>query len=199
MKMKKISKATIFKIIVFIVLPIFLTVVVYYLYKNYFYDNNFINKYILKKDMEYKYFVFEEFDSRVGSKDTNVETYIKNGQKFVKDSGRNNMSPTTIKMLDDARDIVEREWNKLGKPKISFKINSGYRTPSRNEDEGGVPNSAHTLGYAVDISWRNYSSEQKAMIEKALKMVGFNRFGRANGFIHTDNDSSKPKNANWTY
>ena len=200
MEKLKINRGTLVKVGLFIILPIVISLVLYFLYKNYFTGNNFINKTILKKDMQYKYFVFEEFDSPQGSEDVGVETYYKKGKNYIVDSGKNNMSPVTIKMLDDARDIIEREWNEFNSTdKIYFKINSGYRTPSRNSEVGGVLNSAHTKGYAVDIAWSGYSSAKKDKIKEVLERVGFNRFGIANSFIHTDNDSSKPQNAVWYY
>jgi hypothetical protein len=202
MKKSNINRATLVKVGLFIILPIIISIVLYFLYRNYFTGNNFINKTILKKDMQFKYFIFEEFDSVAGKNDiaNGVKTYYKKGQNYIVDSGKNNMSPTTIKMLDDARDIIEREWNEFNTTdKIYFKINSGYRTPDRNSEIGGVVGSAHTKGYAVDIAWSGYSQAKKDKIREVLSRVGFNRFGIANSFIHTDNDLSKPQNAVWTY
>jgi len=156
-------------------------------------------------DSQYKYFLFSEFDSRKGSLDNNVDTYF-NGSTYITDSGKNNFSPETLKKLDDARDIIEREWNIFNSGKIIFKINSGFRTVSRNADEGGVVNSAHTVNTtdrkksrAADISWVNYNQQQKDFIIYALKKVGFNRFGIASSFVHVDNDMTKPQNATWYY
>jgi len=201
-KTVKLNRETGVKVVIFIILPTVLALVLYFLYKYYLMDNRIINKVILQKDMQYKYFTFDEFDSVAGQEDiaNGVDTYSKKGKKYITDSGRNNMSATTIKMLDDARDIVEREWNEFNTlSKIYFTINSGYRTISRNAEVGGVTGSAHTKGYAVDIAWSKYNMEQKSKIREALERVGFNRFGIANSFIHTDNDLTKPQNAVWTY
>jgi hypothetical protein len=50
--------------------------------------------------------------------------------------------PELVRKVQKVRDLV-------GPP---IKINSGYRTPERNAEVGGVPNSLHCQGKAVDIS-----------------------------------------------
>ena len=59
----------------------------------------------------------------------------------------------------------------------------------------GVPDSAHTRGYAVDISAIT-KSKQVTML-KALHEVGFRRFGIYETFIHVDNDPDKPTPSIW--
>ena len=60
-----------------------------------------------------------------------------------------------IKVLDEIRE----EWTKLcntnnwGNPSII--VNSGYRSPMVNKAVGGVSNSEHLLGFAVDIVTAN--------------------------------------------
>ena len=51
------------------------------------------------------------------------------------------VSPETVKILQEVRDY-------FGKPVI---INSAYRTPSYNKRVGGVSNSQHVVGTAVDF------------------------------------------------
>jgi len=91
--------------------------------------------------------------------------------------------------------------NKLTKARelaaIGFKITSGYRTPEHNEKVGGVPNSSHTLGHAVDIYAP--TSRQKYIIINSLLQAGFNRIGVAKNFIHVDDDPSKNEDVIWTY
>jgi len=91
--------------------------------------------------------------------------------------------------------------NKLTKAReiasIGFKITSGYRTPEHNEKVGGVPNSSHTLGHAVDIYAP--TSRQKYIIINALLQAGFNRIGVAKNFIHVDDDPSKNEDVIFTY
>jgi len=80
---------------------------------------------------------------------------------------------------------------------VGFKITSGYRSPEHNEKVGGVPNSSHTLGHAVDIYAP--TSRQKYIIINALLQAGFDRIGVAKNFIHVDDDPSKNEEVIWTY
>lgn len=120
--------------------------------------------------MEFKYFTYEEFDS-----------------KDSPGSGKKHMSDKVIQMLDEAREIAG----------VPFKINSGYRTKAHNKKVGGVPGSSHTLGLAVDIACADNQSRHTILL--ALIQVGFNRIGISNTFIHVDIDTSKPSNRIWTY
>ena len=80
---------------------------------------------------------------------------------------------------------------------VGFKITSGYRSPAHNEKVGGVPNSSHTLGHAVDIYAP--TSRQKYLIINSLLQAGFNRIGVAKNFIHVDDDPSKNEDVIFTY
>lgn len=97
------------------------------------------------------------------------------------------LSPALVEKLDQARGFAG----------IPFVITSGYRTKAHNEKVGGVADSAHTKGLAVDLRVRT-SSERYIMME-ALKKAGFKRFGIGSTFIHVDIDSTKPQNVMWTY
>lgn len=96
------------------------------------------------------------------------------------------MNPDFLKKLDKARE----------KAGIPFRINSGYRTEAHNRKVGGVNDSAHLKGLAVDIST---TPETKEIIYNSLKSVGFVRFGIGGNFIHVDDDLTKPNPAVWTY
>jgi len=100
-----------------------------------------------------------------------------------------NMDSNTLAMFDDARGIAG----------IIFRISSGYRTPEHNERVGGVPHSAHTLGYAADIRLDGFTQAMVVRIIAALTVAGFRRIGLAGTFVHADNDPTKPSPAYWDY
>ena len=99
-------------------------------------------------------------------------------------SGKN-MQHSTLLMLCEARKIAN----------VPFKINSGFRTVEHNKAVGGVVNSAHTRGYAADIS--TPKGKNQKLIVKALRQAGFKRFGIYTNFIHVDNDPIKKQFAYW--
>ena len=70
-------------------------------------------------------------------------------------------------------------------------LTSAYRCPKHNKAVGGVPTSAHTRGYAVDI--RCVDSHSRFVILQALLEVGFRRIELAPTWIHVDNDPDKPR------
>jgi uncharacterized protein YcbK (DUF882 family) len=120
--------------------------------------------------MSLNHFIYEEFDS-----------------PDLPNSGAANMDNSFLSMLDDARGIAG----------IPFKITSGFRTEGHNEKVGGVKNSSHIKGKAVDIAVS--SSRERWTILQSLQKAGFNRFGLAKTFIHVDNDLDKNPNVIWTY
>ena len=98
------------------------------------------------------------------------------------------LKPELVQMLDKARGIAG----------VPFKITSGYRDPSHNAEVGGVMNSAHELGLAVDLAVSDTVTGGK--INDALHQVGFHRFGYyQDGHIHVDmaNDSLHPSPCYW--
>lgn len=117
--------------------------------------------------MAYKFFRRAEFACKCGC-----------GQNLIEDR--------LLLRLDAARELAG----------IPFKITSGYRCPTYNDDIGGVQDSAHVKGLAADIA---ADSKQKYPIISALISVGFVRIGVAKGFIHADVDLSKPQKVIWTY
>lgn len=97
------------------------------------------------------------------------------------------MDDRFLEMLDNARHLAG----------IPFIINSGFRTPSANQDCKGLPNSSHLDGYAADI--RCVTSRDRAWIIGALLEAGFTRIGIGETFIHVDNDPTKPEEVMWHY
>jgi uncharacterized protein YcbK (DUF882 family) len=82
----------------------------------------------------------------------------------------------------------------FGEPMI---FSSGYRCLKLNKAVGGVANSAHTSGMAVDIEFTS-EAHAKKLIEALIK-AGFKRIGLGWSFIHVDIDMSKPHPACWLY
>lgn len=82
---------------------------------------------------------------------------------------------------------------------IGFELhfNSGYRCASCNKAVGGVPNSGHLRGLAVDVSAPD-SSTRFRIVQLSLK-IGFRRIGIGKNFIHLDTDDSLPLNMMWVY
>jgi len=80
---------------------------------------------------------------------------------------------------------------------IPFKLNSGKRTKAQNKKAGGVKDSAHLKGLAVDIRAR--TSKARFKIVKALLEVGFKRIGIGKTFVHADLDKKKAQVVIWLY
>ena len=120
-------------------------------------------------DLVYKYFKIEEFES-----------------PDVPGSG-DMMDLDLLERLDVARDVA-------GFP---FIINSGYRSVAHNKKVGGVTNSSHLLGLAVDIHCTD--SRKRYILIDALLAAGFTRIGLASTFIHADVDQEKNQCVIWTY
>ena len=115
-----------------------------------------------------KYFTLDEFDC-----------------PSLPNSGKN-MDSSFLAKLEEAREIAG----------IPFKITSGYRTKTHNEEVGGVPNSSHLIGVASDIAVSG--GADRYIILSALIKAGFKRIGVAKTFIHCDTDPNK-SNSVWTY
>lgn len=96
-------------------------------------------------------------------------------------------SPGFMDLVDQVRRLAGR----------SMVITSGYRCQKHNERVGGVPDSAHTKGLAVDVKCPS-SSYRYAIVNAALS-AGFGRIGIANSFIHLDVDFDLPQQVIWTY
>lgn len=76
-------------------------------------------------------------------------------------------------------------------------VNSAYRTAARNTRAGGVHNSAHKTGDAVDIRVLGTEARYK-VIKKAIEL-GIPRIGIHERFIHLDVDTTKAHPVIWLY
>lgn len=88
----------------------------------------------------------------------------------AKSRGINNTAPPKVvkNMKDLATNLLQPLRDHIGLP---IKVNSGYRSPALNKAVGGVSNSSHLTGYAVDIVCPSYGNAKEfcRYIEKFLK------------------------------
>jgi len=120
------------------------------------------------------YFKLSEFDARDA-----------NGNKIPGTGGQ--MRACTLLKCEALRETY-------GKPLV---IASGIRTPERNKQVGGVKNSSHLQGYAVD--WKDISDNDLIPFLDTAWAAGFRRFGIMATGIHTDDDPTKTSPAIWDY
>lgn len=102
--------------------------------------------------------------------------------KYFTETETKGLQTELVEMLEKARGVAG----------IPFVITSGFRTTEKNESVGGVKDSSHTKGLAVDIRARD--SREHFIITKALMEVGFERISRSyKGHIHADIDNEKDR------
>ena len=93
-------------------------------------------------------------------------------------------------------DVVRRLWSTaghmemiralLGKPIL---ISSGYRCAALNKAVGGVANSAHMSGYAVDFTCPDYGSPYKVAMELANSpSISFDQLIQEGTWVHISFD-----------
>jgi len=127
-------------------------------------------------------------------KDAEVEKYIKEKKiKYFKAEEFRCKHCGKILIHNSLIDILEELRENLKKPVI---ITSAYRCPVHNRRIGGVNNSAHVKGYAVDVK---ANSKTRYEILRFLFAKGITRIGIASNFIHFDVDPKKPQNVVWLY
>lgn len=90
---------------------------------------------------------------------------------------------------EQMRALVEDLNNHLN---LAYRITSGFRAPEDNKRAGGVPNSSHEKGLALDVA-------HDGEIMKAMKLaywlgrLNVIRVGFYNWHIHFDLDATKPQ------
>ena len=80
--------------------------------------------------------------------------------------------------------------NHFGKP---VTINSGYRCSTHNKNVGGVSNSYHTNGQAVDITVKDVAPAEVAKYAESIGILGIGLYetDRDGHFVHIDTRTSK--------
>lgn len=72
---------------------------------------------------------------------------------------------------------------------VQLTITSAYRSPAYNSLAGGVKNSAHTRGNALDVVQGNFTQAQRAQFIQLAVQQGIGGIGIYNGFTHIDVES----------
>ena len=104
---------------------------------------------------------------------------------FFTDKEVEGLDPVLVAKLNQARQLAG----------VPFVVNCGYRSPEHNAEIGGVEDSAHTKGLAVDLACLDSST--RFNIVKGALMSGFRRVEVADKHIHLDIDSTKPQDVMW--
>lgn len=97
----------------------------------------------------------------------------------------NTPMPSIVSVLKDTASRMEGVRSLLGHPIV---VTSGYRSPLVNKVVGGVPNSAHLLGRAVDFICPEFGTPYD--VARAIKGSGiqFDQLIREYGWVHISFD-----------
>lgn len=101
--------------------------------------------------------------------------------KWFKTGEVEHLDTKLVAKLDVAREIAG----------IPFVITSGFRSKEKNKAVGGVANSSHLTGLAVDL--RSRTPYEALFVIKGLIKAGFERIVYEGDHIHADIDDSKPR------
>lgn len=96
--------------------------------------------------------------------------------------------------LQDA--LLEKLFAARDRAGVPFVITSGFRSVGENIAAGGVHDSAHESGLAVDIACSDGDTRFRML--SACLAVGFQRIGVYDLHIHVDVDETKPLGVVWT-
>lgn len=99
-----------------------------------------------------------------------------------------------VKGLDQEL-VAKLDWAR-GRAGVPFTITCGVRTEEENNAVGGVPDSAHLKGLAVDIRCQDSAARFKMV--NAMLLAGFKRIEIGTLHVHVDVDGTKPQEVMWT-
>ena len=105
--------------------------------------------------------------------------------KYFTDEEANGLDAELMSKLDTARHVSG----------VPFFITSGKRTADSNTSAGGVEDSSHLKGLAVDL--RVTGDDTRYLMVKGLLAAGFTRIGLYSSHIHVDLDSEKNAERLW--
>lgn len=119
-------------------------------------------------------------------------TWIIGGQISWKDMLQHNNKPNelltdlTLQNTANCETIARRLFVFVNKyyPGAKITINSGFRTVANNKREGGVANSQHLLGRAIDFKLSGVSPKELAKTARYSKM--FSWVGEYSSWVHVD-------------
>jgi len=95
------------------------------------------------------------------------------------------MQPDFLERLEMARMLSN----------VPYSLLSAKRCESHNKAVGGLQDSAHLTGWAVDIEARSAITRMRVVY--GLVKAGINRIGVYPTFVHADCDPTKPSNVMW--
>ena len=95
------------------------------------------------------------------------------------------MQPELLERLEMARMLSN----------VPYSLLSAKRCDSHNKAVGGLQDSAHLTGWAIDIEARSATTRMR--IVYGLVKAGINRIGVYPTFVHADADPTKPSNVMW--
>lgn len=108
--------------------------------------------------------------------------------RYFKDSEVQGLSNELVSKLDTARHVSG----------VAYIIKRGKATVSENEKVGGVEDSAHLNGLAVDLGLGHLAegydrNHARFLMVKGLYVAGFTRIILYSNHVHADVDGSKPQ------
>lgn len=99
---------------------------------------------------------------------------------FFADKEIKGLQPRLVKKMVIVRAITD----------LPMIVNSGFRTAAQNARVGGVENSAHLTGEAVDVSCKTSNQRMRLLI--ALEKAGITRVGIYSDHLHFDVSETLP-------
>ena len=102
----------------------------------------------------------------------------------------NKPGPAELKTLKSVAEKMEQIRTLLGGKPIS--VNSAFRSRAVNEAVGGVPTSAHALGYAVDFTCASFGSPFDICKKIAASSIQFDQLiHEKRAWVHISFDSTR--------